>query len=588
MLPKSYSKKSILRNKSSKLFQGSQIDSNMSLPSLPGKLGSLHSFLSIEEFRKNISIIPEDSRYHSEGKSKKIIHRLYLTMNEELSSTTKKEANNNTLISGQEDQIDAVDERKKLLYDEHVINRQKAAINICKAIVDEVKLDFGYLDKNEDSDLSAEQSISSDASSLCTKKLVKVVREVENFQERLDRIRGFMHERNVESFSSQKRGKKPTHELMPGEAEDSRSHDTSLPRLSRIKEKPVKEESLMTIGNVKELFWADSVMTSKFSSLNHSSIFTKIDIESYLPVIEKIIDSSPKIKSIKYKKSFISINRQCISLPESSLDTRILSLICNNFVFIRDLIKLDLSGNHLGDISCSHLIQYLQLSSPNLEHLDLSKTGSESLTSDSLGRLLNSQSIRLQTLRIENNNLADEGMCSICVGLLNNTSVKFINLARTGFDLAGGLAIAKVIRINRSLKGLAVGKNNIIGRPLREITRAMIVNNEIISLSVSECGICDEDIKEFSHMLNSNSKLLQLDVSGNKITQRGLEYFKYGLTKNKVLLHLAVSGNCALKLKVLERFKTSLGRCVIVDICKEEDFYRTNEAKKFKIIELLR
>ena len=179
-------------------------------------------------------------------------------------------------------------------------------------------------------------------------------------------------------------------------------------------------------------------------------------------------------------------------------------------------------------------------------------------------------------------------MCSICVGLLNNTSVKFINLARTGFDLAGGLAIAKVIRINRSLKGLAVGKNNIIGRPLREITRAMIVNNEIISLSVSECGICDEDIKEFSHMLNSNSKLLQLDVSGNKITQRGLEYFKYGLTKNKVLLHLAVSGNCALKLKVLERFKTSLGRCVIVDICKEEDFYRTNEAKKFKIIELLR
>jgi Ran GTPase-activating protein (RanGAP) involved in mRNA processing and transport len=507
-------------------------------------------------------------------------------MNDELSSTNKKEVNNGSMIGGQEDQIDSIDERKKLLYDEHVINRQKAALNICKSIVDQVKQDFGYHDRPDETEKSAEESVSSDASSFATKKLVKVVRDSDGFQEKLEKIRGFVHEKHLESFSSALKTKKINHELIPGENEDAKSHDTSFHRLSRIKDKPVKEESLMVNGNLKELFGSESSMA--FKGFIHSSSFQRLDGESYIQVLERIMDLSPKVKSQKYKKSFISINKQCISLPESSLDNRVISLLVTSFLHFKDLVKLDLSRNNLGDSPCAQLISTLTSSSPHLEHLDLSNTGSEVVTSENIGRMLNNPHSRLQTLRIDSNNLMDEGICCICVGLLNNISVKFVNFTNTGFELAGGLALAKVIRINRTLKGLALGNNKILGKPLREIARAMIVNNQIISLSVSDCFITDEDIKEFSHMLNSNSKLLQLDVSNNKITQRGLEHLKYGLSRNKSLFHLAISGNIALRLKTLEKFKASLSRCVLVDICKEEDFLRTNEAKKFKMIELLK
>lgn len=585
MLPKSYSRKVFPRIQSKLALQSTQADSHFYLPALPSKLGSLDNFISNNEFRKGISSNQEDNYFHSDPKNKKPVHRLYLTMNEELTSNSKKEVNN-TLVGGQEDRIDSIDERNKLLYDEHVINRQKAALNICKAIVDDVKKQFGYVEKVEETEKAAEESFSSDSSHLSTRKLVKLVKPYPEFSEKLDKILVLVQHKSSENLNSMKRNKKMTHELVPGDIEDTKSHDSSFPRLSRIKEKPVKEENLMASGILKELFTIKPNYQLKILSIPQ---FPNIDPEILIPTLEKLLESPAKPKPIKYKKSFVSINKQCISLPECKFDSRIIFLICNQFNCYRDLLKIDFSGNFIGDTLIGHFITILSTASPNLEHLDLSNTGSELQACEALFKYLSSNTIKLQTLRLEKNELGDEGICSISVGLLNNFSVKFVNFAETNFDIAGGLAIAKVIRINRTLKGISLNGNNINGRALREISRAMIVNSEIISLNLSACKIQDDEMKELSHMLNSNSKLMQLDVSNNKITQKGLEYFKYGLGKNKSLIHLAISGNFSLKLNFLDKkLKKSLEKLVIVDICKEEDFFKTNEAKKYKFIEYIR
>lgn len=564
------------------------------LPVISCKLGSLHSFLSIEEFRKGLQAMPDETKFQTEVKTKKVIRKLYLTMNEELSSTSKKETHNT--LEGSEDQGDSEDERKKLLYDKHVINRQRAAANICKGIIEEVKAKYGYVDQAEESEKTEKSSDDSENDILNTNKLVKKTAKFQTLSEKFEKISELSQKYFQQTTKSHKIVKKNTNELMPGvpEVEENKSYESSLPRFSRTKDKVSKEDTFMAQGNLYELFAEEpsQIITTKSSVLwtAHSSPFGKIqNPETFFNYLNKNLELvSSRPKAAKAKKSYISINKHCISLPDFRVDFKLCIYISQYFSAFKTLMKADLSNNAIGDLSIAQFVNTIKDCSPVLEILDISATGSGLATAEALGAYLSSSNTKIITLRADQNSFKDEGICSIAVGLLHNLSLQYVNLSNNCIEIASGLAIAKVLRINRVLKGLSISQNSLSGRVLREISRALIVNTELISVNFTGCELNDDDAKELAHMINSNIKLQQLELSQNRITHKGLEYFRYSLVRNKALVHLALSGNTNIKLKGLEKVKENLAKYIEVDIGKEEDFFRSAEAKKYKLIDYIR
>ena len=269
------------------------------------------------------------------------------------------------------------------------------------------------------------------------------------------------------------------------------------------------------------------------------------------------------------------------------IDSNLGLYITQYFTGYRSLIKVDISGNPIGDKIGALFVYCLDKFSEGLEYLDLSSTQISILTSQALQTLLKSTQNRLQHLKLENNLIRDEGLCAISISLLSNTSLLFINIADNKIELAGGYTISKVIRINRTLAGINISKSSIAGKGIRELCRSMIVNTEIKSLIINACELTDEDAKEIGHMLNVNSRLQQLGLCKNKFSHKGLDYLKYGLPKNKTLVHLALSGNKSIKLSGLERIKNSMPKTVEIDIEKEDDFFKTPEAKKLKLLDYI-
>ena len=306
-------------------------------------------------------------------------------------------------------------------------------------------------------------------------------------------------------------------------------------------------------------------------------------------MLQLIDQVSPAIgKSNKLKKSFVSFNRHCISLPYMKIDTYTGLYIIQYFTGYRSLIRVDFSGNPIGDKIGALLVYCLSNFSEGLEYLDLSSTCISSYTSQAIQKMLINPQLRLQYLKIENNCLQDEGICCICIGILSNDTLLFLNIGDNQIDISGGYAISKVIRINRTLKGLNISKSCIRDRPLREICRSLIVNNKIVSLNLNNCQINDEDIKEIGHLLSANKNIQQLLLSHNSISQKGLDILKYGLSKNKSLIHLALSGNKNIKLPGLEKIRDSMPRFFEIDIGKETDFFKTVEAKRLNLIDYIR
>ena len=557
-------------------------------------------FLSGEDFKKSMQILPEEAKFATDlNFFKKKTRSIFITMNEELSSNnTKKELSGN-LNGSQEEQYESIDERKKLLYDKHAINRQKAAVNICKMIVDEVKQKYGYFEQPEDSEKS--RSDSSNTSEiklpLDVTKLVKKTENCENLKEKLEKISEISDKLFQKTANANQAKKKLNfkNELLVGEFEETISHDSNIHRISKSKDKMLKEDLLQHPGDFSEL-----LPEVPYFYISHKIAYTQI--LSQLPLLpispnpqacgslllQRLEITSPTLSRLnKLKRSFTSFNRNCISLPELRLDASLGQYIAYHFTGYRSLLRVDLSGNPLGDKTSALLIYCLNNFSEGLEYLDMSSTNLSKHSARALQYMLKSSSLRLQYLKIENNFLKDEGFCCLAIGLLNNTSLVYLNIAENGIETAGGFAIGKVMRINRSLKGLNLSKSLIRGNALREICRALIVNAEVNSLVLTACKLDDEDMKEIGHLLNANNKLQQLGLAQNRITQRGLEHLKYGLPRNKYLIHLALSGNKDIRLAVLEKLKDSMSKFFDIDIGKEADFFKTPEAKKFKLIDYI-
>lgn len=503
-------------------------------------------------------------------------------MNEELSSSSVKEQSHN-LTEGQED-AETVDPRKLLLYDKHAINRRRAAGKICESIVEEVKRQFGNFEQKLDAPLV----------------LDKAGDPVDRLREKLDKIKidksdNKYLESGTPRNSNRKRGVNFRNELERGDPEDNISHESNVPKSSKSIEKFQRDEIVQS-GELSELLSKNSrteissLLAKAFVFLNMQHQIEKTGAKIFFEGIKTIIENtfSFNIRSTIFRKRFISINRSCISFPCSGIDQMKVLYLINHFMCFETLLKVDFSENQINDKAASALILTLMQVSRNLEDLDLSYTNIGLLSAQAIQQFLTEPGCSLQMLRLEGNKLEDAGACCVAMGLLCNNSVKFCNISKNHLETAAGLAFSKVIRINRGLKGLNLSFGAFETQVARDLCRSLIVNSELRSLILYKCGFTDKDMKIFGHMLSANVALRQLMLNQNEIGFKGLNNLSYGLEKNRTLAHLGLSGNSGIKLRMLERVREFMPRDVELDIAKEEDFFRSAEEKKLKLVDLIR
>ncbi|CAG9319172.1 unnamed protein product [Blepharisma stoltei] len=557
------------------------------LPPLSCKIGSLKTFLNPDDFARSANDFQIQEKTSKSGYRRKT-WKLYITMNEELSSSSVKEQLNN-LTEGQDDS-ESVDPRKLLLYDKHAINRRRAAGKICETIVEEVKKQFGHIEQKVEAPQVIERSGD----------------PVERLREKLEKIKiekisdSKFYETGTPKNSTRKKGVNFRSELDSKDHEETVSHESNVLKSSKSFDK-IQRDEIVQSGDLTELLSIDSardnlgaeasaILAKAMIFLNLQNQFEKTGAKILFDGIRDIIENafSYNIRSSVFKKRFISINRNCLSFPSCGIDQLKIIYLIKHFTCFFTLVKVDFSGNQIGDKAVAALTLALMHASPCLEDYDLSYTGIGLPSAQALQQYLSDSPCQIQFLRIEGNKFEDAGACCIAMGLLCNSSVKFCNISKNDMETASGLAFSKVIRINRTLKGLNLSFSTFDEHVSKDLSRSLIVNTELKSLVLYKCGLTDKDMREFGHMLSANVALQQLMLNQNAIGYKGLSNLSYGLEKNKTLAHLGLSGNLGIKLRMLEKMKEFVPREVEIDIAKEDDFFRSAEEKKLKLMELIR
>lgn len=553
------------------------------LPSVQPKTGSLRTFLSVEDFRRSTNHINDDLKnLQDSARSKK--RRLHITMNEELSSNVNKESSFKT--SGSDEQNESTDERKTLLYDKHLINRQKAAANICKMIVDDVANKFA---RNVHDEESPKVKISK--TERYVKELVEKSQEVQDFGGKFEVISERAQDTYLKTFK--KTGKSNASDLRVGIMEDRSPEEIATHRISKSKEKSTRDEPVPpqltdikdSLSEKQEFYYKNRAKFSQIFSELPKFIPIEKPMSYYSILLQKIELTSPSVpRYLRTRKFIVAFNNECISLPNTRIDGGLILYIVLYLNTWDSLVKVDISFNQIGDKSCALMVFALASFSKKLETIDLSFTQCGIMTANALQTSLQGERCYWNSLRIEGNSLRDEGICSIILGLMGNFSIQYLNISDNQLETLGGLAISKLIRINRTIRGLNCSKSELSGQAFHEISRSLIINPEIRSFSANFCKLCDSDAKEVGHMMNRNSKLQQLCITHNKFTNSGLEWFKYGLQRNRGLIHLALSGNEGIRLHGLEELKKDLQLNLEVDIGKEDDFYKSIEGNTLSLL----
>ena len=168
-----------------------------------------------------------------------------------------------------------------------------------------------------------------------------------------------------------------------------------------------------------------------------------------------------------------------------------------------------------------------------------------------------------QALKLQHYNITSTGAVSIFRSLEHNTSLEELDLSwnsqlAEGDSEAVGCAIAKMLKINQTLKVLRLTNCGLDTVVATHIFRSLEHNTSLEKLDLSENSQLSEDDSEsvgcaIERILNVNRTLEVLNLSGCNITDPVAKHILTGLTKNTslVTLHMGsptLSVSCAVSL----------------------------------------
>ncbi|GMH80133.1 hypothetical protein TrST_g12153 [Triparma strigata] len=218
------------------------------------------------------------------------------------------------------------------------------------------------------------------------------------------------------------------------------------------------------------------------------------------------------------------------------------------------LTELRLGDNRLTDASLVPILEGTErmksLVLLELHENDMDKKGAEALR-----RLLTSPTCKLEELTLDHTDVDDAECCLLMDSLCENTTLKRLtmsnNLIGQGEALntcqpgltTGPEAVAKMLRINKTLLELDLSWNSIMGDSAVDLAAAVAENSTLQILNLKQNSFSEHASQELGRSLIDNKGLQVLDLSYNQVSIRGAMVLATALKVNSTIRQLILDGN---------------------------------------------
>lgn len=169
--------------------------------------------------------------------------------------------------------------------------------------------------------------------------------------------------------------------------------------------------------------------------------------------------------------------------------------------------RVKLWKSDIRDEGLRHICKYLDSVKANMvETLDVLENKISPLGCQFLGKSLANPNLRIQHLKLDNNNIGTEGLKCLSVGLRTNGCISKLSLKNCGIDVKGAIYIQQILaNISSKIRSLKLQGNNLENQGIYLILKAVNVNEMLEKLNIADTGLNLLDFKA-KHMIMIQKK----------------------------------------------------------------------------------
>lgn len=204
-------------------------------------------------------------------------------------------------------------------------------------------------------------------------------------------------------------------------------------------------------------------------------------------------------------------------------------MMVTELLFTHDkLLTLNLGNNKIDHDGIIGILSVLNSSNYTLEDLNIEnpvyKTICQSVAIH-FGKMFQNN-VGLQKISMRKHQLRDDGLYIIMEHLLENNTLKVLDLNANEISFRGCEAIAKYLKSdNCSLESLHLANNKASDYGAKAIAQAIAVNKSLIHLDMTYNQINDMGLTLFAQALSQNQTLMSFKIFGNNFGQECLKLF---------------------------------------------------------------
>ena len=128
--------------------------------------------------------------------------------------------------------------------------------------------------------------------------------------------------------------------------------------------------------------------------------------------------------------------------------------------------------------------------------------------------------------------IGDEGCKALAQGLVQNVTVKSVNIGCNEIGDEGCMAFAHAVENNDTITAINLRGNLITSEGCKALAHALQRNSEITSVNLRSNHIGDEGCRALIELMNHNSAITSINVAGNHISPRVLEELERVVSSN--------------------------------------------------------
>ena len=240
-----------------------------------------------------------------------------------------------------------------------------------------------------------------------------------------------------------------------------------------------------------------------------------------------------------------------------------LSLI-KNILCLKNISKLDLRSNNLGDKNISIISNYIKENSISLKILNIQSNQISSEGCKSLAEMLKNNKY-LKIINLAGNSLGFKGIQYLCKSisfnnnkleelllnytkcndyccndiynmLINSKSLKILSLIGNNFNNKGIDKILSSLKLNKTLKSLSIGDNkNRNNKAFFNLPSYLKFNKSLIFLDIKSSKIDTQILLKLGKSLKDNKKLVYLNLIDNNLDYQTIIKFGLLIKKNYII-----------------------------------------------------